>query len=472
MNVLTIQTADLIDAVPTVEMPIHVIKSLARGSGPIRARMVAGRYELREWLGGGGMADVFRAWDHQLERDVAIKILRHELLDDAHNVDRFRREAHLLAGVVSDHVVEVYDSHIGHDECYLVLRHVAGRNLADVVRSGGALPTDTALHVVLDVLAGLRELHARDIVHRDIKPANVILGDDGRAVLLDLGVAQARRRPNLTPEMHTVGTPGFMPPELQRTGHVDARSDLYQVALLLLHMTTSVDPSKLPADALDGDILLRVPNRVASVIARGVATADARFQNVDHMADAVRAAVHTEDTIELALSDIEDIVDLPEPCAVPQHSNRRRRTALGVILSIAVAAAAFGVWSEQAWLFNPRENVSTVPVLTASAAIDAPEPSVRDGSIIAFREVTPPHPARPTVSTSPHVVTRPSVPAPIAPWFPAELGRTSPLLQAALADEQHGANEEAIARFRAYLRAQPTGTASVAVRVHLAIMER
>jgi serine/threonine protein kinase len=508
VNVAEIKTAELIDALPTAEMPARVLAALARGSGPLESRIVGGRYELVRKLGGGGMADVFEAYDHRLEREVAIKLLRGEMHADQHQLDRFRREAQLLASVKSDRVVEVYDSHVVGHECFLVLRYVRGRNLSQIIDSDGPLSPRRALRVVLDVLDGLRALHAQAIVHRDIKPANVMLDGDDRAVLIDLGVAQDRRRARLTPDMHTVGTPGFMPPELMRTAHVDTRCDLYQVALLLFYLATAIDPRELHTDLITGDLSMRMPGAIASIVARGIAAAELRFQNVEQMADAVHRALKTEETVELSLSDIDTVYEAPSEPAImlghpiaapvlkplqvaattrlPALRRHRWRSTLAVV---AVATAALWALSERLL------DSSSGPTGSTSASVSMPSTI----PLVARLDVdTNPAPRQPTphvnapvapaalVSPRPHLtfvrhtqdrgrapsparildVTKPSVAVDVSTDSAARM------LHAALADEQHGADEEAIAGFRAYLRTHPDGAAAVLARQHLAAIQR
>ncbi|HUQ01041.1 MAG TPA: serine/threonine-protein kinase [Kofleriaceae bacterium] len=254
-------------------------------------RQLADRFELRTWIGSGGMADVHLALDRELDRHVALKILRRELLDDEIAVARFRREALLLGMLDSPHVVTIHDVHIGPELAYLVLRHVPGRTLDTLIAEEGALTPRRAMRVVGGVIVGLRELHARRLVHRDLTPGNVIVDDADCAVLLDLGVARDRRRRSLTPADAAIGTPGFLPPELEHgTGTIDGRTDQYQVGLLMLLALTGVAPEAGP-DAV-GEALETVGPPLRAVIARALAPRPGdRFDDVIELGDALENAV-------------------------------------------------------------------------------------------------------------------------------------------------------------------------------------
>ncbi|HEY4244536.1 MAG TPA: protein kinase [Kofleriaceae bacterium] len=269
---------------------------LARGSGHLRSSalntLLKGRYDLRRRIGSGGMAEVYLGWDLLLEREVAVKLLREEFTRDAQQVARFRREAQMLARVDSDHVIQIYDMHFGRDECYLVLRHVIGRTLDRMVASNGPVAAPEALQMVADVLEGLAHLHAEGLVHRDVKPSNVLVGNDERAVLLDLGVACDLRKPHITPTNFTAGTPSYMAPEQKETGHVDERTDIYQAGLLLLFAVTAVEPARLTNESVLEDILLAVPDGVATIVEKATATdADRRYRTSIEMRGAVLAAL-------------------------------------------------------------------------------------------------------------------------------------------------------------------------------------
>jgi serine/threonine protein kinase len=251
-------------------------------AGAVASGFLADRYELRRLLGTGGMANVYLAHDHRLRRDVAVKVLHHELRAEPRELQRFAREASALAAVESPHVVAIHDVVIG-DEVFLVLRLVRGRCLAALLALEAPLSPARAARIAGQILDGLAALHARRLVHRDVKPSNVLVEHGDRAVLIDLGVALDRRAPSLTPADVVAGTPGLMAPEHERGTRVDPRSDLYQVGVILLHALTGVDGGTI--DAVERDRLTaQQPPALAAVLARALAAApDDRFPDAATM---------------------------------------------------------------------------------------------------------------------------------------------------------------------------------------------
>src|SRR5215216_1003826 len=151
------------------------------------------RYELRERLGTGGMARVYKAWDTNLQRNVAIKILHEHLADDPLFKQRFEREARFIASFNHPNIVQVYDYAVIEREgvpiCYMVMSFIPGKTLRDaledVERRGARLPRDHVHEIVNDLTSALGYAHSRGMVHRDVKPGNIILNEHNRAILTD-----------------------------------------------------------------------------------------------------------------------------------------------------------------------------------------------------------------------------------------------------------------------------------------------
>jgi serine/threonine-protein kinase len=309
-------------------------------------RQLAGRFELRRWVGSGGVADVHVAYDRELEREVALKILRTEFLTDETTVARFRREATLLGMVDSPHVVAIHDVHIAPELAYLVLRLAPGQTLDGLVHAEGALPSARAVHIIGGVLAGLRELHLRRLVHRDLTPGNVVVDEHDTAVLLDLGIARDRRKRSLTPVNAAVGTPGYLVPELERGDDVDARGDQYQVGLLLLFALTGAQTDG-NADAIANALDPVVPP-LRAVVARALAPAPAdRFADVTELSEALEAAVHALASRARRPSPAPPVREpVPTPVSSPRivrTVSLRAKPRLHRIIPFAIAAFLLGV---------------------------------------------------------------------------------------------------------------------------------
>jgi serine/threonine protein kinase len=256
-------------------------------------RLSGDRYELLRRLGSGGMADVYLACDVVLEREVAIKVLRNSV-DNRDLVHRFHREAVALAALRSEHVVSVLDVDVRADLAYLVMEYLPGRSMSQLVAAEGPLPVARATRILTQVLDGLEYLHRHNFVHRDVKPANILIDDNDRAVLVDLGIVFDQRRPGLTPANFVAGTPSYLAPEQRVRTAVDCRIDLYQAGLVALFALTGTEPSALgqPIDlAVLASVLSPVEAPVAAVVRRALSVdAAERYPSAHDMKAALAAA--------------------------------------------------------------------------------------------------------------------------------------------------------------------------------------
>ena len=204
-------------------------------------RVLSGRYKLLERLGSGGMADVYRAIDHRLRREVAVKVLR-PIDGDPSFAERFRREARHAASIQHPNVAAIYDVGEDGDERYIVMELVHGDTLKDVVRRRGPLDEDEALTIAERIAQGLDAAHARGVVHRDLKPQNVLIGGDGRPRIVDFGIAKAMGGTALTSTAAVLGTAQYFAPEQAAGGSADHRSDVYSLGVVLFEMVTGKPP--------------------------------------------------------------------------------------------------------------------------------------------------------------------------------------------------------------------------------------
>lgn len=213
-------------------------------------RRLAGRYELAEIIGRGGMGAVYRATDLVLDRTVAVKLLPAALAEqDRRHVARFEREARAAASLTHPGVVAVYDAGEDGDTRFIVMEFVSGRSLSRVLREEAPLEPARAASIAAGVAGALAAAHAAGIVHRDVKPGNVMLTDDGEVKVLDFGIARALDGHTLTHSTSVLGTARYMAPEQALGRRADARSDIYALGCVVYAMLTGHPPFTADAPA-------------------------------------------------------------------------------------------------------------------------------------------------------------------------------------------------------------------------------
>ncbi len=196
--------------------------------------LIADRYELEELVGTGGMSTVFRAYDRQLERRVAIKILHEHYADDPEYLERFRREARAVAKLSHPNIVTVIDRGDDGGRQYIVFEHVEGENLKELVVRSGRLPVRAALELALDVANGLAFAHDHGLVHRDVKPQNVLLSREGEVKVTDFGIARSLHMEHGVTQTGTVlGTGEYLAPEQASGKQVSPATDVYSLGVVL-----------------------------------------------------------------------------------------------------------------------------------------------------------------------------------------------------------------------------------------------
>lgn len=216
-------------------------------------RVLAGRYEVGELIGRGGMAEVHIGYDSRLSRTVAIKLLRTDLAEDPTFHARFRREAQSAAALNHPAIVAVYDT--GEEQVtgpngkttslpFIVMEYVEGHTVRELLKDGAAVPIDEAVEIVIGILGALEYAHHEGIVHRDIKPGNIMLTPTGQVKVMDFGIARAiaDQSATMTQTNSVVGTAQYLSPEQARGETVDARSDLYSTGCVLFELLTGRPP--------------------------------------------------------------------------------------------------------------------------------------------------------------------------------------------------------------------------------------
>src|SRR5919107_3845859 len=207
-------------------------------------RLISGRYRLIAPLGEGGMATIWRAIDEQLDREVAVKLLRPQFSADRVFAARFKQEARSAGGLSHPNIVGVYD--YGTDgadgEQYIVMELVHGRDLAAILRDRGSLSLDDSVRIAIGVADALEVAHRKGIVHRDVKPGNILITDDGDVKVTDFGIARAVSEASMTVTGTTLGSVHYFSPEQARGDEVTGASDVYSLGIVLFEMLTARRP--------------------------------------------------------------------------------------------------------------------------------------------------------------------------------------------------------------------------------------
>ena len=267
--------------------------------------MIAGRYLLKTLIGQGGMADVYLARDSILDRDVAIKILRSHLAEDAIYVQRFAREANAAATLSHRNIVEIYD--VGEDEgkYYIVMEYVPGTTLKELIHKRGALHIEEAVDIMVQLTQGINEAHRHGIIHRDIKPQNILITDSGVLKIADFGIAMIQSLAQVTESTTIMGSLHYLAPEIVRGEKATPQSDIYALGIIFYELLRGKVPFNDEA-AINiamkhmredmpsiRDFNPTISQGVENVITKATAkNLENRYSNADELIDGIRLAIH------------------------------------------------------------------------------------------------------------------------------------------------------------------------------------
>ncbi len=298
-------------------------------------KVLAGRYEILEEVGSGGMAVVYKAKCQLLNRFVAVKVLRPDLQNDEEFVRRFNVEAQAAASLTHPNIVSIYD--VGNEDGlhYIVMEYIEGKTLKDYIEAKLILPWREASDYAIQIARGLEQAHKNSIIHRDVKPHNIIMTADGVLKVTDFGIARANVQSTVTCEDSAIGSVHYISPEQARGGYTDERSDIYSLGVVLYEMLTG----KVPFDSdrpvtvaimhlqekpiMPRELNLSIPRPLESIVMKAMSKeVSARYKNVSEM-----------------IADLQDVLNDPsrEVCEAPAASEKsydmgetKRMPAVGV----------------------------------------------------------------------------------------------------------------------------------------------
>ncbi len=312
-----------------------------------------GRYEVERLIGAGGMGIVFKAFDTELNRPAAIKVLAPHLAGSGAARQRFAREARAAAAVVHEHVVAIHNVESDAASPFLVMQYVAGESLQGRLDRQGPLAIKEILRIAHQTAAGLAAAHAQGLVHRDVKPSNILL-EQGveRALLTDFGLARAADDASLTHTGYLPGTPHYMSPEQARGEAIDARSDLFSLGSVMYAVCTGRPPFR-------ADTSFGVLRRITDTEPRAIREVNADIPSwlagiIDKLlektpADRFATAAELANLLEQCLAHVQQpaTVPLPQSCREQRplwrsdRSTRLRATWATLLFTAAALIAIF-----------------------------------------------------------------------------------------------------------------------------------
>lgn len=326
------------------------------------AETIAGRYELENVLGRGGMGVVYRGRDRLLDRVVAVKVLPAQFASDTILVQRFEREARAVARLNHPNIVSIFDTGRDGTVRYIVMEFVSGESLAQRLSERGALPVSEAVGIAAQIADALAAAHAAGIVHRDIKPANVMIQPDGACKVLDFGIARAAAEAAMTQDASMLGSVLYMAPETALGQTADARSDIYSLGCVLYEMLTGELPfwGEVPAAVISQhvsappqpprELAPSIPVALDALVIRMLAKDPAgRPRDASAAAAALRASLRTPpapaamEEVALAPTVVAPRAEAATRAEPPPPPSERSRFPAGLVGAAVLVALLVGV---------------------------------------------------------------------------------------------------------------------------------
>ncbi len=229
--------------IPSEEVPVSPTKTIEAPREELSTGSTfAGRYQIIEELGKGGMGKVYKVHDTEIKEKVALKLIKPEISADKRTIERFQNELKFARKISHRNVCRMYDLNKEEGSYYITMEYVSGEDLKSFIRRVGQLPSGKAISIAKQVCEGLSEAHKLGVLHRDLKPSNIMIDKNGNARIMDFGIARSLKAKGITGAGVMIGTPEYISPEQVEGKEVDQRSDIYSLGIILYEMVTGRVP--------------------------------------------------------------------------------------------------------------------------------------------------------------------------------------------------------------------------------------